>query len=137
MKITEYIQQNILILDGGMGTLLQKSGLLPGEVPERWNLTHPEEIIGIHRSYLEAGSRVISTNTFGATSLKFDGEELDRIIAAAVDNAKRAIDFLADREHRWIALDVGPTGRMLKPYGDLDFEDAVEIFAKTVRLGVK
>lgn len=137
MKITEYIQQNILILDGGMGTLLQKSGLLPSEAPECWNLTHSKEITEIHRSYLEAGSRVINTNTFGANILKFDEVELERIIAAAVENARRAIEGLADREDRWIALDVGPTGRMLKPYGDLDFEDAVEIFAKTVRLGVK
>ncbi|MBQ8415460.1 MAG: homocysteine S-methyltransferase family protein, partial [Clostridia bacterium] len=137
MKITEYMQKNILVLDGGMGTLLQKSGLLPGEAPERWNLTHSERITEIHRSYFEAGSQVVSTNTFGANVLKFGEEELESIISAAVENAKRAREGLADREQRWIALDIGPTGRMLKPYGDLDFEDAVEVFAKTVRLGVK
>ena len=137
MKITEYIKNNTVILDGGMGTLLQASGLKAGELPEEWNITHPEVVRGIHRGYLDAGSNVISTNTFGANSLKFSADQLDLIISAAVDNARRAIDESKGDQPKWVALDVGPTGRMLKPIGDLDFDDAVEIFAETVRLGVK
>lgn len=137
MKITEYIKNITVILDGGMGTLLQASGLKAGELPEKWNITHPEVVRGIHRGYLDAGSNVISTNTFGANSLKFSADQLDLIISAAVDNARRAIDESKGDQPKWVALDVGPTGRMLKPIGDLDFDDAVEIFAETVRLGVK
>ena len=137
MKISEYIKNNTVILDGGMGTLLQASGLKAGELPEEWNITHPEVVRDIHRGYLDAGSNVISTNTFGANSLKFSLDQLDLIISAAVDNARRAIDESKGDQPKWVALDVGPTGRMLKPIGDLDFDDAVEIFAETVRLGVK
>ena len=137
MKITEYIKNNTVILDGGMGTLLQASGLKAGEMPEEWNITHPEIVQAIHRGYLDAGSNVISTNTFGANSLKFSVDQLDLIISAAVDNARRAIDESKGDQPKWVAHDVGPTGRMLKPIGDLDFDDAVEIFAETVRLGVK
>ncbi len=137
MKITEYIKNNTVFLDGGMGTLLQAIGLKAGELPEEWNITHLEVVRGIHRSYLDAGSNVISTNTFGANSLKFSLDQLDEIIFAAVENARRAIDESKGDQPKWVALDVGPTGRMLKPIGDLDFDDAVEIFAETVRLGVK
>ena len=137
MKITEYIKKSLLYLDGGMGTLLQKQGLVAGELPERWNLTHPEVIRKIHRSYYDAGSNVVNTNTFGASVLKFSEEELESIVAAAIENARAAIKESNTAHPKWVALDVGPTGRMLKPYGDLDFEDAVEIFAKTIRLGVK
>lgn len=135
MKITEFLKENILYLDGGMGTLLQSAGLAPGEQPERWNLTHPEVIQRIHRDYFEAGSHVVNTNTFGANLLHFSEDELDEIIRAAVENAKIARDTAKGEHPRFIALDVGPTGKLLKPYGDLDFEDAVELFANTVRIG--
>ncbi len=137
MKITEYIKEHLLYLDGGMGTLLQERGLMPGEMPERWNLTHPEVITEIHRNYYDAGSHVVNTNTFGANRLKFSAEELEEIISGAVANARRAIDQSTGKQPKWIALDIGPTGRMLKPYGDFDFEDAVSVFSETVRLGVK
>lgn len=137
MKITEFIKEHILYLDGGMGTLLQKAGLAPGELPERWNLTHADRIVAIHRDYFNAGSHVVNTNTFGANGLKFSDTELEEIVKAAVANAKAARDSADAAQPKWIALDIGPTGRMLKPLGDLDFEDAVEIFSKTVRLGVK
>ncbi|MBR2387994.1 MAG: homocysteine S-methyltransferase family protein [Clostridia bacterium] len=137
MNVLEYIKENILYLDGGMGTLLQASGLASGELPERWNITHSDVIVDIHRSYFDAGSNVVNTNTFGANSLKFDEEELDVIFSAAFENAKKARDTSFGTQKKWIALDIGPTGRMLAPYGDLDFLDAVEIFAKSVRLGVK
>ncbi len=137
MKVTEYLKEHILYLDGGMGTLLQAKGLLAGEMPERWNITHPEEIIEIHRSYYDAGSNVVNTNTFGANILKFSADELDAIVRAAVDNARSAAMQSTRKGYKWVALDIGPTGKMLKPYGDLDFEDAVAVFAETVKLGVK
>lgn len=137
MKITEYIKTNNLYLDGGMGTLLQSAGLKAGELPELWNLTKPEVITAIHRDYYDAGSNVVSTNTFGANCLKFSDEELEKIIEAAVSNARRAAKESKSKETKWVALDVGPTGRMLVPFGDLEFEKAVEIFSKTVKLGVK
>ena len=137
MRITEYIREHILYLDGGMGTLLQEKGLEPGELPERWNLDRPQIISDIHRAYYDAGSHVVSTNTFGANLLKFSPAELDRVIRAAVENARQAAAGSTGRQPKWVALDVGPTGRMLRPYGDFDFEDAVSVFAETVRLGVK
>ena len=136
MKLLELLQNKILYLDGGMGTLLQKRGLSAGELPERWNITHSDVIVDIHKAYLNAGSNVISTNTFGANSLKFLDEELDEIIKSAVANARRAIE-LSSQDTAFVALDIGPTGKMLRPYGDLDFEDAVSVFSRTVELGVK
>jgi len=137
MKILDFIKENILVLDGGMGTLLQAKGLQPGELPERWNITHPEIIREIHRAYYDAGSNVVSTNTFGANLLKFSHEELDEIICAAVKNARAAQNSTKNRGEKYVALDIGPSGKLLKPYGDFDFEDAVAMFAETVKLGVK
>ena len=137
MKITEYLNENILYLDGGMGTLLQAHGLASGELPESWNLSHPEAITDIHRAYFDAGSNVVNTNTFGANILKFSSEELEKIVAAAISCARLAAEQSMGAQKKWVALEIGPTGRMLKPYGDLDFEDAVSVFAETVRLGVK
>lgn len=137
MKIKEYLKDNLIFLDGGMGTLLQANGLRAGELPERWNKTHPEVITAIHKAYFDAGSNVVSTNTFGANSLKFSDDELEEIIKCAVSNAKNAKEQSNGNQEKWIALDIGPTGRMLKPYGDLDFEEAVKVFSKTVNLGVK
>ena len=137
MELREYLKENIVILDGGMGTLLQARGLQPGEAPERWNLTHPEDIVDIHRSYYDSGSNIVNTNTFGANTLHFSADELEAIIKAAVDNANKARELSNSVKEKYIALDIGPTGRLLKPMGDLDFEEAVEIFAYTVRLGVK
>ena len=137
MNVLDYLKDHILYLDGGMGTLLQKSGLKPGEYPERWNVSHADMIIDIHKSYLDAGSNVICTNTFGANSLKFDESELEILISAAVDNAKKARELSTGNQEKFIALDVGPIGKLLKPYGDFDFEDAVDTYAKTVRIGVK
>ena len=135
MNFREFLKDNIVVLDGGMGTLLQEQGLGAGEAPEKWNLTHPEVITAIHRAYYEAGSHIVSTNTFGANGLKYDEEELEAIVAAAVANARAAAEGI---DHpTYVALDIGPTGKLLKPLGDLDFEDAVTAFAAVVRLGVK
>ena len=135
MKITEYIKNNTVILDGGMGTLLQAEGLAVGDKPETWNISHPDLIRRIHREYIRAGSNIICTNTFGANILKFSHAELEKIISAAVDNARAAAAY--EEGKCWVALDIGPTGRMISPLGDLDFENAVSIFAETVKIGVE
>ena len=120
-----------------MGTLLQARGLAAGELPERWNITNPHVITEIHKAYYDAGSNVVSTNTFGASSLKFGEEELEEIVRCAIENAKSARDESTGDQPKWIALDIGPTGKMLAPYGELDFEKAVSVFAQVVRLGAK
>ena len=137
MNFLDFLKNNIVIFDGGMGTLLQKRGITPGELPERWNITHPDVIKSIHREYFDAGSNVVSTNTFGANILKFSEEELDCIIKSAIENAKAAIEESTSAKEKFVALDIGPLGKLLKPYGTLDFEDAVSAFAKTVSLGEK
>lgn len=137
MTFQEFLKNNIVYLDGGMGTLLQANGLKPGEYPERWNVSHPEIITQIHQDYYDAGSHVVSTNTFGANRLKFESEELETIVKAALENAKAARARSHSTREKFIALDIGPTGKLLKPLGDLDFEDAVLVFAETVKLGVK
>ena len=137
MKILDYMKDHILYLDGGMGTLLQEAGMKPGELPEMWNLTHADEVVKIQKSYFDAGSNVINTNTFGANSLKFELPLLEDIVAAAIANAKKARDLSTAPQEKFVALDIGPCGKLLKPYGDFDFEDAVELFAQIVRAGVK
>ena len=137
MNILQYLKNHIVYLDGGMGTLLQEKGLMAGEMPERWNLTHPDVITAVHKQYFCAGANVVNANTFGANALKFGADELDAIIGAAIANARRAAMESQTEQPKWVALDIGPTGKMLAPYGDLDFEGAVAVFAETVRLGVK
>ena len=137
MNILSYMREHVLLLDGGMGSLLQARGLQPGEHPERWNITHPEVIVEVQQAYFDAGSNVVNTNTFGANGLKFAEDELEAIIAAAIANARTAAEKSRGTQPKFVALDIGPTGRLLKPYGDLDFEDAVDVFAQVVRLGVK
>ncbi|HJA06290.1 MAG TPA: homocysteine S-methyltransferase family protein, partial [Candidatus Mediterraneibacter pullicola] len=117
--LRERLGKELMFFDGGMGTLLQKRGLAPGELPETWNLTRPEEIREIHRYYIEAGSDIVLTNTFGANALKFhDGScTLKEIIESAVAHAKAAIEETGSRRRIYTALDVGPTGKLLKPMG--------------------
>lgn len=104
MNILDYMQEHLLYLDGGMGTLLQEAGLAPGEYPERWNLSHPDVIQKIQKDYFEAGSNVVATNTFGANALKFSQEELSEIIAAAVQNTRIARDSADAPQAKYIAL---------------------------------
>ena len=137
MDVLTFLQQNILLLDGGTGTLLQRAGLPLGELPERWNITHANVLQEIHRDYFDAGSHIVCANTFGANTLKFSVTELEEIIKAGIQNARIAAASSKGKQEKFVALDIGPLGKLLKPYGDLDFEDAVAIFAKTVRLGVK
>lgn len=127
--IRERLGKEVLYFDGGMGTLLQEKGLKAGELPEVWNIEHMEEVIEIHRQYFEAGSDIVLTNTFGANALKFrdSSYELSDIVTAAVIHVKEAASLgVHDGREVYAALDVGPTGKLLKPMGDLDFEDAVD-----------
>ena len=135
MTFSEFLKDNIVYLAGGMGTLLQAKGLKPGDAPERWNISHPDVICGIHRDYFDAGSNIVCTNTFGANTLKYSKDELEKIIRAAVKNAADARAQSSSAGEKFIALDIGPSGKLLKPLGDLDFEDAVGVFAETVRIG--
>ncbi|MBQ9713830.1 MAG: homocysteine S-methyltransferase family protein [Clostridia bacterium] len=137
MGVREFLQQNIVYLDGGTGTLLQAAGLPLGEFPERWNVTHAQEVRAIHRAYFDAGSNIVATNTFGANLLKFSETELERIIAAAIENVREAAKTSVGKQEKFVALDIGPTGKLLKPYGDLAFEDAVSVFAKTAKYAEK
>ena len=136
MSIKEILSNNIVCMDGGMGTLLQAAGLAPGEQPERWNLSHPDAVRAIHQAYIEAGSRIISTNTFGANPWHYTDAELETVIPAAVQNVRAAIAD-AGVSDAYVALDIGPSGKLLRPYGDLDFEDAVTGFATVVRIGAR
>ena len=137
MDILTYLKDNIVYLDGGTGTLLQAAGLMPGELPELWNIKHPDIITMLHRDYFDAGSNIVCTNTFGANSLKFSDAELEEIVSAAIKNARDAASKSKGIQEKFVALDIGPSGRLLAPYGDFDFEDAVSVFAKTVKLGAK
>ena len=137
MNVREFLQRNIVYLDGGTGTLLQKAGLPLGELPERWNITHADVLQDIHRAYFNAGSHIVATNTFGANALKFSAEELEKIVFAAIENVRKGAASAAGKQPKFVALDIGPTGKLLKPYGDFAFEDAVAVFAQTVKLGVK
>ncbi len=134
MSLREMLGKKRIYFDGGMGTLLQKAGLKSGELPELWNITHSDVITNIHLDYLKAGSNIITTNTFGANFLKF--QNLEEIISAAVNNAKKATEIFG-KEECFIAFDVGPLGKMLEPLGELSFEEAVSIFSKSISLGAK
>lgn len=129
--ILDEMRERRIFCDGGMGSLLQAAGLQAGELPERWNLSHPQTVTDIHRQYLKAGADIMTTNTFGANRLKY-GEELKSIIEAGVENAKKAV---LEAGHGYVALDIGPTGKLLKPLGDLDFEEAFLLYREVVELG--
>lgn len=135
-NIMDRIGREWLFFDGGTGSILQEKGLQPGELPETWNLLHPERILDLHRGYLEAGADIYNTNTFGANRLKFP-ENLDEIVTAAVNLAKEARTQAGRDEDAYVALDIGPTGKLLAPMGDLSFDDAVDIFGEVVRIGAR
>lgn len=138
--LLERLGKELLFFDGGMGTLLQAEGLQPGELPETWNIERKETIRKIHQSYFEAGSDIVLTNTFGANALKFHDENcsLKAIIDAAVENVRfGAKAAIRDERDYYVALDIGPTGKLLKPLGDLSFEDAYEAFKEVMQYGEK
>lgn len=128
MTLKEKLKNSIIILDGAMGTELQNAGLPAGVAPEEWNISRPEEVEKIHRAYLSAGADIILANTFGVNPIKYGGRT-EELVAAAIGIAKRAASQFKDR---FVALDLGPTGKLLKPLGDLDFEDAVNCFKRVV-----
>ncbi len=136
--LLDRLGKELVFFDGGMGTLLQSKGLKPGELPEVWNIEHRKEVQDIHRQYFEAGSEIVLANTFGANALKFHDSkyDLEEIVRAAIDNVKVAAkEGVKDGREVYVALDVGPTGKLLKPMGDLSFEDAYEAFAQVMKYG--
>ena len=138
-NIAEQVKHAPFIADGGTGTMLQSRGL-DKEGTETWCLTHPEEILRLHGEYLEAGAMWIKTNTFGANRLKYPagGEfELKELIFAAVGLAKQAIEQAGKLNEVPTVLSIGPTGRLLEPYGDLAFEEAVSIFKQSIAWGAE
>ena len=128
MKLLQ--DRQFLVLDGGMGTMLQARGLQLGGVPELWNLEKPEDITAIHRAYVEAGSDVVYANTFGANRLKMarTGHTVQELIPAAIRNARNS-------GAKYVALDIGPIGHMLEPTGTLSFEEAFDIFREEIEAG--
>lgn len=138
--ILDRLGKELLYFDGGMGTLLQERGLQPGELPETWNLEHADEVTEIHRQYFEAGSDIVLSNTFGANAIKFHNSDysLKEIVTAAVSHVKKAALLgVHDGRKVYTALDVGPTGKLLKPMGDLSFEEAYEAFKETMVYGAE
>ncbi len=137
MTCLDALRRQRLFFDGGTGTFLQARGLRGGELPETWNLLRPDEITSLHAAYLEAGSNILCTNTFGANALKFPAGgqfSVEEIVSAGVTLAREA-RAMSGRKDVFIALDMGPTGKLLKPMGDLDFEDAVALYAQVVKAG--
>lgn len=134
MKILDYIKDNLLFLDGAMGTVLQNSGINPGKYPEAMNITHPDVVYGVHDAYFAAGSKLVLTNTFGASAHKMAGCEYipRQVITAGVEIARKA----AKKYDGYVALDIGPLGQLLEPMGSLTFEQAYEDFAMQVKAGV-
>ena len=131
-NILDLIKEKRVYFDGGTGTVLQKRGLTKGKAPEMWNMEKPEEIISLHKSYLEAGADIIKTNTFGVNAIKYKNYE--EYIEKALGCAKTAAENFPNA---YIAFDMGPLGKLLKPWGDLDFLDAVETFKKNASLAKK
>ena len=129
MKPNEFV-----FLDGGMGTMLQAAGLPVGMNPMLWNLTAPEKVAGVHRQYVDAGSQILYTNTFGANRLKLEGEaEVAEVVRAALGAARLA----AEGTDVKIALDIGPIGQLLEPLGTLSFDEAYDIFREIAVAGAE
>ncbi len=143
MSVLDFLGKEILYFDGAMGTRLQAAGLKPGELPEAWNITHGDVVAEIHASYVRAGANILKTNTFGANAMKMEGSgySVEDVVLAAFQNARAAFakvnaESVAAKK-QFVALDLGPTGKLLAPYGDLQFEEAVSLYAEIVQAGVK
>ena len=127
---------SVMVLDGAMGTQLQAKGLQPGEIPELWNLSHPDDVRAVHEAYFAAGADAVYSNTFGANAAKYHGDApLADVITAGIGLAREAAKNAGGR--RLVALDVGPTGRLLKPSGDFEFDAAYDAFAAQIRIGAE
>ncbi len=130
MNIKDFLNDNFLIFDGGLGTMLQKEGIAVGSLPEVYNITNPEIVLKVHKKYVEAGADVITSNTFQASDLKLgaSGYSVEEIITAGVGLAKSA-------GAKYTALDIGPLGQLMPPMGTIDFDTAYKCFAKQVKAG--
>lgn len=133
MKLEELLGKRLVFVDGGMGTMLQAAGLTGGEAPERWNLTHSETVAEVHRAYLAAGCDIVTANTFGATGARF-GAELQKVIQAGVKLARQGVE---EAGHGFAAFDMGPTGKLLAPYGELPFQEAVSLYRQAAAWGAE
>lgn len=136
-------ENRFVYFDGGTGAILQEMGLQAGELPENWNIDYPERLIGLHKCYSQAGADIIKSNTFGANALKFTGKDgiysVEEVVTAGIQNAKKGVELAGRGKNSenptYVALDLGPTGKLLKPMGDLEFETAVSLYAQVVRAG--
>lgn len=140
MELLHWIKEHRVFFDGGLGSLLQEKGLLAGELPETWNLLHPQVLVDIHKSYLYAGANIITTNTFGANRLKYPKDgiwNLEELVRAGVRHAVRAREEADVCHPSFVALDLGPTGKLLKPLGDLAFEEAVSLYKEVISIGTE
>ena len=135
MGLRERLGKEWLFCDGGTGTILQEMGLKGGELPETWNLTRPDDIKSVARAYFDAGCNIVNTNTFGANSFKYDN--VTEIVSAAVRICREARHEAGRDDDAYVAIDIGPTGKLLAPMGDLPFNDAVKVFSETIKAGVE
>lgn len=126
-------KQEVILLDGAMGTMLQPKYLKAGDIPELLNISSPEVITDVHKKYIQAGSQIIYTNTLGANRKKLANYPLDEIISAAISAAKKAIE----KTNCLIAYDMGPIGELLEPLGSISFEEAYDIFAEQVKIAAE
>lgn len=137
MRAFTFTRNDFLVLDGGMGTQLQAAGMQPGEIPEARSILTPEIVTTIHENYLQAGAQVVYANTFGLNRLKLKDSPytVEEVAKASLQAARTACDNVAAQTGipRYVALDLGPTGRLLKPVGDLGFEECVDIYAQVIR----
>ena len=139
--LTNLLGKSLLFFDGGTGTILQSKGLKPGELPETWNIKHPDIITQLHYDYFVAGANIIKSNTFGAFITKYP-TNINKIISAALVNANNARKQAAKKIKTetgttpalFIAFDISSTGKLLKPMGDLDFEDCIKLYKKTFKV---
>ncbi len=132
MKFFDLPKNETVLFDGAMGTMLHKAGLTAGELPEEWNFSHPDELKKIHLAYLEAGSRVISTNTFGANRFKLalSGMSVEETVKKAISNAREAVSVYG--KDAVVAVSIGPLGKMMRPVGELSFDEAYGAFKEIV-----
>jgi 5-methyltetrahydrofolate--homocysteine methyltransferase len=141
--IKELFGRRLLFLDGAMGTQLQAAGLKAGEAPELWNVSRADIVRNVHEQYLAAGCDIVTANTFGCNAYRLadTGFTVDQVVSRAIANVKAAVKAAAKTHEaskpRFVALDIGPTGKLLKPLGSLSFEEAYALFRETIAAGVK
>ncbi len=135
MGLRERLGKEWLFCDGGTGTILQEKGLKGGELPETWNLTRPDDIKSVARAYFDAGCNIVNTNTFGANSFKYSN--VTEVVTAAVKLCQEARHEAGRDDDAYVAIDIGPTGKLLAPMGDLPFNEAVKVFSETIKAGAE